>query len=204
MKSTLVVLAVVVAVFAGAGVVFRPKGPAGGKEAKKMPAVQIYDEDGHGATPVKRSKPMPAQVQVGAVPVDEGHPLPAQMQVGGTPVNDTNRVPTHAQPAEWVVTGTANAAGQTLTKAGEQGKCHYITGIDVTTTNPGGTGGAVLVQLKEGETVRWQGYVPEGGWPLHKSFASPVKMAAGAAVALTVGDVPSVNANAANLAGYTR
>ena len=172
-----------------------------------MPAVQFYDEDGHSTAPVSRTKPLPAQVQVGSAPVDEAHPMPAQVQVGATPVSDAAPVPTREIAAEWSVTEVGDGGAQTLAKAGEEGKCHYLSGFDVSYGGP--CASTSLVQVKDGDTAIWQTLVTLGGGavsPLQRSehFVRPLKISEGSALSIVVAG--SLNATEAyvSMAGYTR
>ncbi len=173
-----------------------------------MPAVQFYDEDGHSTAPVSRTKPMPAQVQVGAVPVDEGHPLPAQVQVGAVPVSEENPLPVGLAPTEWGVTGTDDGGGETITKAGESGRCHYVAGVDVCQAGAGVA--AVLVQLKDGSTLVWHGLLSSrpaastNAGELLCNFSPPFKMSSGAAASLVVAPCGEGVTVTLAMRGYTR
>lgn len=172
--------------------VFRevPARPAGVN--KMSETVRFLDEDnGQLATPVKKSKP-----------------LPVAAQFGGTPVDETNRLPVHGQPAEWtVVDSAASGAAKTLTKAGEVGKCHYITGFDVA------FGGAVadgrLLQLRDDTTVKWHTVTDVTGSVtavsrVHVQFQHPIKMTTGKDASLVLAIATGAVTSYLSLSGYTR
>lgn len=97
----------------------------------------------------------------------------------------------------WTVTGSADNAVATATRAAVSGKKHYITGV---TASFSGTA-TKLLQVKDGTTVIWEDYVVNG---YQMKFPQPIEATSGNAVSAelaasgTAGIIGKVN-----LTGFT-
>lgn len=97
----------------------------------------------------------------------------------------------------WTLTATADNAAATVTKAGEAGKSHYITGIAASFS----AAAVKLLTLKDGATVI-------GNWFVHNTlaltFPKPIRITAGNAVELSLAASGAAGTvGAVVLMGYT-
>jgi hypothetical protein len=98
----------------------------------------------------------------------------------------------------WSEVASADNLAATASRAAVAGQSHYITGI------AGSFSAAVagkLLELKDGATVVWRGYVHN---QLGLTFAKPIRISAGAAASLTLAASGTAGVlGAVSLTGYT-
>ena len=102
--------------------------------------------------------------------------------------------------AEWVVTGTSGApAAQTLTKAAETGRRHYICGVHITALSDVA---GIICSLKDGGVAKLTWFAVEDG--VFVDFgAHPLEMLVNSAVTLEVATGGGAVITRANFWGYT-
>jgi hypothetical protein len=109
--------------------------------------------------------------------------------------------------APWAVSQASVAAtAQTVTRAAEAGKTHYVQGFEAV-IGGADTTVAIPVTLRLGATIVWRtrfGPVAKQGDRVGVMFPQALAAAAGEAVSLEVGGGSAGVVTDANLSGYTR
>lgn len=99
----------------------------------------------------------------------------------------------------WGVTASASNATATATKAAVTGQQFIITGVSGSCS--AAPAAPVLLQLKDGTTVVWEGYISA---PSGQTFPQGVAMTRGNAASAVLATCGSGNLGKANLQGATR
>lgn len=128
------------------------------------------------------------------------------MRIANSDADDSPSSINTRLPAEWSVTqnSAANTA-QTLTKAGEVGKKHRVTSVDVFISGAA-AGSDITVTLQDGATAKWVGKIGNAaasGSRAGFSVPSGVEMTAGNAANLVVTAGGASVVTTANMTGYT-
>lgn len=111
-----------------------------------------------------------------------------------------------AQATPFTVTGDSGAnAAQTITKAAEVGKSHYITAIEVVLTGAAAAS-AISVKLNDDVTTVWKSGIGLGsarGARTGFALSFPIKITAGKKADLIVDAGGAATVTFANMSGYT-
>lgn len=130
------------------------------------------------------------------------------MSLPMTPVPDgaTGKPGVVSLPLAWAISqdSTANSP-QTLTRAAESGKTHYITAIEVSISGAA-AGNDVSIELRSGSTKKWKGFIGSGlgsGVKYGVVFTTPVELNVGEDANLVVAAGGTSVVTTANLSGFT-
>lgn len=112
---------------------------------------------------------------------------------------------TQAAPGWAISQDSAANAAQTLTKAAEAGRRHYVTGFEVVTS--GGTAAAdIVIDIQDGAARLWRTVIGAGaprGERIGAIFFVPLRCSENSAARLVVGAGGTGVVTTANLCGYT-